>query len=232
MKIGAILCTVNPYYQGKELDYLLRKAQVKAMFMPGKGSPQEIVNRFPKVLSKALSNPDNAGEDPILLQHLVTLDGQSFSDTDIPANRQGSIKHHQLENLFAKNGDVSSKLLADVQPDDPSIIMFTSGTTGKPKGAVLSQFTVLNNSLLATGRFESEDNAGLNKIFCVPLPFFHSFAGIVGNIGMLASPFQLGMLNCLLFSLSLSAVLFTLDSEPFPSLSTSVTQPLFFFSLT
>ena len=196
MKIGAIICTVNPYYQNKELDYLLRKAQVKALFLPGKKSNQEVVNRFSKILSKTLSHEDIPGSDPILLEHLVTLDGEAYSDSDLPEKYRGKLKHHQIEQLFQTNGDVCGKVLSAVSPDDPSVIMFTSGTTGKPKGAVLSQFTVLNNALLATGRFDQGQD---HQVFCIPLPFFHSFAGIIGNLGMLTSPFSLGKISSLLF---------------------------------
>lgn len=53
-RIGAILCTVNPFYQSYELDYAIRKGEMKALFMPGHKSRQDIVNRFSTITMKTL----------------------------------------------------------------------------------------------------------------------------------------------------------------------------------
>ena len=53
-KLGLILCTVNPVYQGPELNYALRKGQIKAIFMPGSGSKQQVVNQYQKVFNDSL----------------------------------------------------------------------------------------------------------------------------------------------------------------------------------
>jgi fatty-acyl-CoA synthase len=58
-----------------------------------------------------------------------------------------------------------------VSPDDPMLLMYTSGTTGTPKGALLPHRKTLYNSLNAEGFFSltSEDRV------LVILPLFHSF---------------------------------------------------------
>ena len=53
-KLGAILCTINPYYQAQELNYVLRKADIKCLFMPGTGSLQQQINRFESIFNDAL----------------------------------------------------------------------------------------------------------------------------------------------------------------------------------
>lgn len=55
-------------------------------------------------------------------------------------------------------------------PEDPQIIMYTSGTTGRPKGAVLPYRKTLYNSLNAAVFFELSDADGV----LVPVPLFHS----------------------------------------------------------
>ncbi|CAG2165242.1 unnamed protein product [Oppiella nova] len=45
-RLGLIQCSINPAYQADELNYVLRNAQVKALFMPGVGSKQQEFNKF------------------------------------------------------------------------------------------------------------------------------------------------------------------------------------------
>ncbi len=73
-------------------------------------------------------------------------------------------------------------ILVTLDRDDPINIQYTSGTTGFPKGATLSHLNILNN-----GRYLT---AGLNitevdKI-CVPVPFYHCFGMVMGNLGAMA----------------------------------------------
>jgi acyl-[acyl-carrier-protein]-phospholipid O-acyltransferase/long-chain-fatty-acid--[acyl-carrier-protein] ligase len=65
-----------------------------------------------------------------------------------------------------------------VSPDDPGVVLFTSGTEGSPKGVVLSHRNVLANccQCMATGAFEDDDR------FFTALPVFHSFGLTPGMI--------------------------------------------------
>lgn len=48
--LGTVLCTINPVYKHVELDHVLKKGRVKTLIMPGKGSKQEIINKFYDVI--------------------------------------------------------------------------------------------------------------------------------------------------------------------------------------
>jgi fatty-acyl-CoA synthase len=66
-----------------------------------------------------------------------------------------------------------------LSPDDPISIQYTSGTTGHPKGATLSHHNILNNAYL-TGEilgYTERDRV------CVPVPLFHTFGMVIGNLG-------------------------------------------------
>ncbi|MFI5014447.1 MAG: acyl-[ACP]--phospholipid O-acyltransferase [Hyphomicrobiales bacterium] len=67
--------------------------------------------------------------------------------------------------------------LAPRAPDDPAVILFTSGSEGAPKGVVLSHRNILFNAAQALSRFgvSAED-----KVFNI-LPVFHSF-GLTGGM--------------------------------------------------
>lgn len=71
---------------------------------------------------------------------------------------------------------------------DQWVTQLWQGTTGKPKGAYLSHFTTANNAVLTANKF----GRPREMVVCVPLPFFHSFAGVLGNISVAATGFQIG----------------------------------------
>ena len=67
---------------------------------------------------------------------------------------------------------------ASLDFDDPVNIQYTSGTTGFPKGALLSRHNIVNNGLLI-GR--SMKITAQDKM-CIPVPFYHCFGMVLGNM--------------------------------------------------
>lgn len=72
-----------------------------------------------------------------------------------------------------------AKRLAAIKPEDPINIQYTSGTTGYPKGAVLSHRNILNNGYQVTGMIDLNEHDRL----CIPVPFYHCFGMVMGNLG-------------------------------------------------
>jgi len=83
------------------------------------------------------------------------------------------------EGLFRASGEIST----DVHPDDVANIQYTSGTTGLPKGVMLTHRNQVNNGkLLAEAmRYTERDRV------CVPLPMYHCFGCVIGTMSALAS---------------------------------------------
>ncbi len=66
--------------------------------------------------------------------------------------------------------------LPDTMPDDTAVILYTSGTTGRPKGAELTQFNMFFNALYAQRFLMSLDHT---TVALGTLPLFHSFGQTV-----------------------------------------------------
>jgi fatty-acyl-CoA synthase len=82
----------------------------------------------------------------------------------------------------AVDRDAIGSRMATLSFDDPINIQYTSGTTGFPKGATLSHHNILNNGFFVT------ELLGLNEadVTCLPVPFYHCFGMVMGNLGTLA----------------------------------------------
>lgn len=91
-----------------------------------------------------------------------------------------------LDDLRAEIGLVSkirgylhkARPLVKRQPDDPAVILFTSGSEGTPKGVVLTHRNILSNAAQAAARIDF--NSG-DKVFNI-LPVFHSFGLTAGTV--------------------------------------------------
>jgi fatty-acyl-CoA synthase len=107
------------------------------------------------ILAEARVNQDSA------LQHVIFFSGPEWQH----------LLTHSIE--------------APAQPhlDDVANIQYTSGTTGLPKGVLLTHRNVVNNGLLlARGmRYTVDDR------ICVPLPMYHCFGCVIGTMSALAS---------------------------------------------
>ncbi len=93
------------------------------------------------------------------------------------------IGEQSWDDLAATKADPErvSSAMAGLDRDDPINIQYTSGTTGFPKGATLSHHNILNN-----GFFMTEAQGWTEQdIVCVPVPFYHCFGMVMGNLGAL-----------------------------------------------
>ncbi len=152
-RIGAVLVNVNPAYRTHELSYVVGQSGMRTIVA---------VPEF-KGSSYAAMIDEARAEHPSLVD--VVLIGQE--------------SWHALRDAGAQ-GDraVLEQIGADLTPDDPINIQYTSGTTGFPKGATLSHRNILNN-----GWFVGEllDYSPDDRI-CIPVPFYHCFGMVMGNL--------------------------------------------------
>ncbi|MBM4361185.1 MAG: long-chain fatty acid--CoA ligase [Deltaproteobacteria bacterium] len=97
-----------------------------------------------------------------------------------PADVSAPESAHNLSALIGRGAPVAE--LPDTMPDDTAVILYTSGTTGKPKGAELSHFNLFYNAQYASTRLMPLDS---NVKALVVLPLFHSYGQTVLQNGVL-----------------------------------------------
>lgn len=177
-KVGAVLVTVNPTFRQRELEYLLRQGKVTALFAAGRYRRADIAADLAELL------PDLAASDPVQgrsgetlpkLRHVCVLGADPIA---------GALPFHALLALaqHVPEADLAQRAAA-VHPDDVFQIQYTSGTTGAPKGAMLTHRGTFNNARLMADRagFRPDDR------LLSAMPFFHTAGCVCNVLGMLAA---------------------------------------------
>jgi fatty-acyl-CoA synthase len=155
-KIGAILVNVNPAYRTHELEYVLRQSGVRLLFS-----------------ASAFKTSDYAAMVEEVAPGIDTLQRTVFVDSDEWAA--------EFARAAVDRAAIAQRM-EGLSFDDPINIQYTSGTTGFPKGATLSHHNILNNGFFVTELL----NLGPDDVTCLPVPFYHCFGMVMGNLGTLA----------------------------------------------
>ena len=151
-KIGAIMVNINPAYRTSELIYVINQSGLSYIF----SAIQFKTSHYKKMID----------------------DAREFTDT----LRKEVYWGESWEHFLAQGKKVSDEKLqsyeAKVQFDDPVNIQYTSGTTGNPKGVTLTHHNILNNAYFIGVRMNYTDKDRV----CIPVPFYHCFGMVIGNL--------------------------------------------------
>ena len=171
-KIGATLVTVNTNYKVFEAEYLLKQSDTDTLvMMEGLKDTNytEIINELCPELKTSTPGSMDCENLPYL-KRVIYLDSKEKTP-------QGMLHWSELHKLSEKISDDELRARqASVDCHDVVNMQYTSGTTGFPKGVMLTHYNILNNGKCI----------GDNQIFtyrdrvCLPVPFFHCFGCVLG----------------------------------------------------
>ena len=179
-KIGAVMVNVNPAYRTHELAYVLEQSEANAMILIGRFRNSDYAAMLNEVVPELKdSNPGElrSSRFPYLRNVICIPSHGDGADAETPAGMWA------WDEMVAKHSEVSPEQLAarqaECRPDDPVNIQYTSGTTGNPKGAMLTHHNLVSNGLYVGDCIELTESDRL----CVPVPFYHCFGCVMGNLG-------------------------------------------------
>ena len=165
VKLGAVLVTVNTAYKIHEAEYLLRQSDTHTLVMIEScldSNYREIINTLcPEIKDTKPGEPLHSKRLPFL-RNVIT----------VGFKQEGSLT---FDEAMARYKLVSSeqvaRMAAEVRPSDVCNMQYTSGTTGFPKGVMLTHYNVINNGKCIG------DRMGLSTAdrMMIHVPMFHCF---------------------------------------------------------
>ena len=164
-KIGAVLVTVNTAYKIHEAEYLLRQSDTHTLVMIESAldsNYRKIINEIcPEIATTKAGEQLHCKRLPFL-RNVITVDFK----------QPGSLTFDEaMERSELVPIEEVRRMAANVQPDDVCNMQYTSGTTGFPKGVMLTHYNVVNNGKCIG------DRMGLSTAdrMMIQVPMFHCF---------------------------------------------------------
>ncbi|WP_213423871.1 fatty acid--CoA ligase family protein [Bhargavaea massiliensis] len=155
MRIGATAVPVNPIYSPEEISFIVRNSDAKAVIALDKLLPmiRQASAAFPAVESYVICETEPGTEEKI---------------SSLPEDIRGKVK--PFTHVEALGGAPAEAV--EVDDDDTAVILYTSGTTGNPKGAMLTHKNLYSNARDVADylQFNPDDRV------VATLPVFHVFA--------------------------------------------------------
>ena len=198
-KIGAVLVTVNTAYKIHEAEYLLRQSDTHTLVMIDScldSNYQQIINELcPEIKNTSPGEPLHAKRLPFL-RNVITV---GFKQAGCLTFDEAMARYKLV------SAERVARMAAEVRPSDVCNMQYTSGTTGFPKGVMLTHYNVVNNGKCIG------DRMGLSTAdrMMIHVPMFHCF----GMTLSMTSSMTHGTTMCPMPYFSAKASLACIDQE-------------------
>jgi len=174
-KIGAVIVTVNTNYRAAEIEYVLRQGDISTLFLieehRGNTYLESLYGVAPEI--KTLGDPLRETLRVASLPRLkrAVLIGET--------RRQGLSLFSDVMALADQISDDELKTRqASVNPHDVTMMQYTSGTTGFPKGVMLTHHNLVNQAHVACTR----GDLSATERYVTAMPLFHIAGSLGGTI--------------------------------------------------
>ena len=171
-KIGAVLVTVNTNYKIFEAEYLLRQSDSKAVVLIDGFRDSDYTGIINKLVP-GLEDHDKSAEinSPLLPRLKRVIYAGTKKET--PGGMIKFAELYEMGEKFDKN--IFEKLTESISFNDVVNMQYTSGTTGFPKGVMLTHYNIINNgkSIGDCMKLTPDDK------YCICVPFFHCFGMVL-----------------------------------------------------
>jgi acyl-CoA synthetase (AMP-forming)/AMP-acid ligase II len=167
-RIGALVVPLNTFYQARELGFVLRHADVHTLLTTARFLTNDYLERLEKYAPELAAH----GPAPLRLRALPFLREVRVWESDGGERPWASGGAAALEALADATPEIDEALLEEVErevrPADPLVVIYSSGSTADPKGAVHTHGTVLRH---AHNLNQFRDLVAEDRIYS-PMPFF------------------------------------------------------------
>lgn len=171
-KMGAVMITVNTQYRTRELEYLLKQSDTETLILMEGFRGNSYLDMIYEICPELIDS--KPGE--LRSVRLPRLRNVIF----IGKERKPGM--FLWEDILEMGEEVSDEELRrrqeSLHPDDVINMQYTSGTTGFPKGVMLTHNNIVNNArnVAECMKLTHEDR------LCIPVPFFHCFGCVMGTL--------------------------------------------------
>ncbi|UIO44906.1 AMP-binding protein [Brevibacillus brevis] len=176
-KMGGVLVTVNTSYRVHELEYLLRQSESTTLLLMDSYRDANYLAMIQEICPE-LQTCEPGGLQSKRLPHLKNV--IYLGDEQQPGMFLWS---DLLERAASVTEEERNARQATLSPDDVINMQYTSGTTGFPKGVMLSHVNIVNNAI----KVAECQRLGLADKVCIPVPFFHCFGCVMGTLACVAT---------------------------------------------
>ncbi len=171
--IGGVLVTVNTNYKSHELEYLIRQSDSTTLVIIEKyrdTNYYETARTVVPELDRSAPGKISSGKLPYL-KNIIYI-----------GERKDTSGMFKFEDIIAMSKNISDKELNDrektVNYDDVINMQYTSGTTGFPKGVMLTHYNVVNNARMVGDVMGMTDKDSL----LIQVPLFHCFGCVMSSL--------------------------------------------------
>jgi fatty-acyl-CoA synthase len=171
-KMGAVLVTVNTNYQAAELEYLLKQSEATTLILDESFKGTSYIDIIRSICPELIHSKQGVISSE-KFPHLKKVILMSERGEEGMYNWSEFMAH-----AYGVSDDILNEHLKGLHPDDVINIQYTSGTTGFPKGVMLTHNNVVNNGNQIGDIMKLTERDRV----CIPVPFFHCFGCVLGTM--------------------------------------------------